>query len=133
MAWIWSRPGLLLPGVLALPSSGCLCDCGGNLGNSVSVSSSTPMSGLDVSGDGCGEATCSSPETSGACRQFMVTLVHAGSCHLTATATDGRQAAIDVTVTVDHTNCCGNFYKAGSNGQSTGEITFSGAGSDGGA
>jgi hypothetical protein len=137
MAWIWSRPGLLLPGVLALPSSGCFCDCSGEF-NTLHASSSTPMTTLDVSGDGCGATACVSaaPDAGGACHEFTVKLVQAGSCHLTGTAADGRQSSTDVTVGVRRTDCCGNIYTTGRNdfvglGSDDVNLTFSSAGSAG--
>ncbi len=96
------------------------------------------MSGLDVSGDGCGEAVCDASAPDGGCYDFKVRLVRVGACHLAATATDGRQAATDVAVTFDHQTCCGIFYTTGrfdlepDYASDAVRFTFAGAGSDGG-
>jgi hypothetical protein len=134
LTWLTSSPGVLLPSLLAVPSSGC-CDCLGD-GSFLNVGSATEMSRLDVSGDACSAALCTwTPD--GECREFRVDLLRAGGCHLTATATDGRQASLDVTVTMEKTTCCGNVYTTGLQSQGAGDanttiITFSGPTPDGG-
>jgi len=134
LTWIWWRPALLVPGLLALPSAGC-CDCAGEF-NTIRVGSDTPMASLDVSGEACGEPTCdySPPEASGGCFEFKLSTVKAGSCQLTATATDGRTAATDVTVTLSRQTCCGNMYTIGrhelQDESDSVLITFSGAATD---
>lgn len=125
--WIWATPSLLLPGLLVVPTSGCLCDCSGSF-NNLRVGSSTAMSKLDVSGDGCGKSSCYDFATGGACQEFTVKLVKVGSCHLTATATDGRQASTDVTIGLLKHDCCGDYYTT----DHAVSITFPGAGVDGG-
>ena len=88
------------------------------------------MSSLDVSGDACGETYCEVPsyETSGGCYSYKVKELGAGTCHLTATATNGRTAARDVPITVLKHNCCGDIYTCGLQGAAgqpeTVEITF---------
>jgi hypothetical protein len=109
LAWICSSPGALVPGLAVVPASGC-CDCGGSF-NVFNIGSATGMSGLEASG-ACGEVRCtwSPPETEG-CRLFELALVAAGNCHVTATASDGRQVSTDFGVTVAQVNCCGNIYR----------------------
>ena len=118
-------PGVLLPGLLAVPASGCFCDCSGTY-NIFGVDSATPMTGLEISGEGCGESSCifPDPDIQGACRGYDVKLVRPGSCHLTATAPDGRQATTDVTVKFLRGSCCGDYYTVdGDEGQGQGHGT----------
>src|SRR5512146_2271218 len=74
LACVWWRPGLLLPGLLALPSSGC-CDCAGEF-NDLAVTSDTPLTALEVSGDACGEVSCYDPsrDVVGGCTYYKVRL-----------------------------------------------------------
>jgi hypothetical protein len=127
LAWICSSPGVLLPGLVALPASGC-CDCAGEY-NDLWVVSQTVMSRLDVSGDACSKTSGRDQAVDGGYHQFHVELVGVGICHLTATATDGRQASTDVTVSFDRESCCGNYYETDrhdytGHGGSGVEITF---------
>ena len=94
-----------------MPASGCLCDCTGTY-NTLWVGSATPMTSIDVSGNGCGQSYCadSDRDVPGACVGFNVRLVAPGSCHVTGTATDGRQASTDVTVRFLKGSCCGDYY-----------------------
>jgi hypothetical protein len=107
-----------LLGALALsivPTTACLCDCGGAF-NYVSVvtDASAPIAGLSITGNACGEATCVDPAQSpdGACLDFKVKLTQVGTCHVEATASDGRQASVDVNVQQTGTTCCGPMYAA---------------------
>jgi hypothetical protein len=135
VAWICSSPGVLLPALVAVPASGC-CDCAGEY-NDLWVTSSTVMSRLDVSGDGCEKTTDRDVAVDGGYRQFHVELVGVGTCHLTATAADGRQATTDVKVSFKRESCCGNYYETdrhdytGHGGDGV-QITFSNASPDGG-
>jgi hypothetical protein len=81
----------------------------------MSAFSATPMSSLEVSGGACGEPTCewAPPETGGGCRSYQLALLKVGTCHLSATATDGRTATRDVPITVLKHNCCGDIYTTG--------------------
>ncbi len=109
LTWVWWRPGLLLPGLLALPSSGC-CDCGGAF-NELTVTSDTPITALDVSGDACQDASCDGPsrDVVGGCYEYRVRLIHLGTCSVTASA-GGVQQSRDVAVTLLKQTCCGNIY-----------------------
>jgi hypothetical protein len=137
LTWAWLKPALLLPGLVAVPASGCLCDCGGDF-NNLRVASSTPMTRLDVAGDGCGTTSSCEWAPEGNCREFVINLVAVGTCHVTATATDGRQASTDVTVTLLKTTCCGRIYGTGradegpGHGPDTATVTFTGGGDGGG-
>lgn len=110
LAWVCSSPMVLLPSLVVLPASGC-CDCAGDY-NDLWVVSSTVMSTLEVSGPGCSKSTGRDRATDAGYSQFHVELVGAGSCHLTATAIDGRQASADVMVSFQRESCCGNYYEA---------------------
>jgi hypothetical protein len=122
---------VLLPGLVAVPASGCLCDCAGTF-NQLRVVGSSSMTKLDVAGDACGETLCTRPDPDllSACKEFTVKLIGRGSCHLAATASDGNQSSTDVTVTFLHEDCCGNYYTTGpinpatGHGSDTVEFTF---------
>jgi hypothetical protein len=114
LGWLGLRAALVLPGLAALPAAGCLCDCAGEF-NLIVVSSEVRMTSLAVSGDACGEVSCSiyphdAPDT---CLSFKVRMVRAGSCYLMATATDGRIASVDVTTIQRKEDCCGKIYTIG--------------------
>ena len=102
-----------MPGLLALPASGC-CDCGGTF-NELTVTSDTPITALDVSGDACHDVSCDNPsrEVVGGCYEYRVRLIRVGNCSVTASAGGGQQSK-DLAVTLLKQNCCGNIYTADS-------------------
>jgi hypothetical protein len=114
--------------LLLLPTASC-CDCAGiyNMFRAGSQHGRVVISSLSVGGDGCGSAVCAESAGGGGCFQFMVPLKQAGTCHLTATASDGRQATADVTVQYTKTTCCGKQYSVGAN-----DVDLSFAAPDGG-
>jgi len=135
LAWICSSPAAFLPGVVAVPASGC-CDCAGEY-NDLWVVSSTVMSSLEVTGDACSKTSGRDQAVEGGYHQFHVELVGVGSCLFTATAADGRRASSEVTVSFDRESCCGAYYETDrhdytGHGGSGVQITFSGAPPDGG-
>jgi hypothetical protein len=136
LTWVWSTASLLLSGLVAVPAAGC-CDCAGSY-NQIRVALDTPVADFQVEGDGCGAFECDYFSGS-LCRDYKVRLVKVGSCHLTGTTSDGRQASTDVTVTLLKTNCCGNIYTTGRTdlgpgyGSDTVKINFSTPGADAGA
>jgi hypothetical protein len=115
-----ATPSVLVPGLLAVPASGC-CDCTGTY-NTLWVYATAPMSGVEISGDGCGASTCREQDrnVASACREFSVKLVRPGVCHLVGTATDGRMASTDVAVRFLKGSCCGNYYTTDPEDSTTG-------------
>lgn len=103
LAWVAMRPGLLLPGLLAVPSSGC-CNC--EELNHLRVNSQIGVSMLEISSSSCTDAQCTWESAEG-CRQFEFDLVAVGGCSMLFTAVNGRQASLDVGVSAAGTTCCG--------------------------
>ena len=102
--------------LVSLPSVSCICDCAGTYNMFRASSGGIPVATLSVGGDGCGDAVCrDTRDRRPGCRQFTVPLKQGGTCHLVATATDGRQAVTDVTVRYTKTTCCGKMYDVGAN------------------
>jgi hypothetical protein len=106
----------LLLGALAVsivPTTACLCDCSGVFNvMGVAASDNTPIAALSITGTGCGESTCKNETPEGWCYDFYVKLTAVGTCHVEATASDGRQTSVDVSVTQTGTNCCGPLYES---------------------
>ncbi|HEY4184173.1 MAG TPA: hypothetical protein VGP07_03850 [Polyangia bacterium] len=97
---------LVFPGL----TSGC-CDCGGAF-NQFGVSAHVPIAALSITGDGCEPPTCQGGEMmSGGCTTFLIKLTAAGTCHLVATAVDGRQVSLDVPIQRTGDNCCGPQFR----------------------
>jgi len=110
-------PLSLLGHLAAVASAGCSsfgsrveCDC--NPGT-LQVRSLVPIAKLETSGAPCPyQPFCVSSLDGGACDQFDIPLSAAGTCHVVATATDGRQTTFDGTVTLQAvSSCCGPIYR----------------------
>lgn len=86
------------------------CDCASG---EVQISSGVPIAQLVASGAACPtRTTCLHPLDGGQCDQFEILYTAAGTCHIVATAADGRQSAVDETVTLSTvSSCCGNIYR----------------------
>jgi hypothetical protein len=107
-----------------IPTTACLCDCGGayNFVYVPSDASQVPIAMLSITGSACGDATCVVNGTAEGCPQFSVKLKQKGVCHVVATASDGRMAAVDLDVQhLRDDSCCGEFLTVGG----TGPIDFS--------
>ncbi len=86
------------------------CDCA--IGN-VQVSSPIPVVQIETSGDPCPtQPFCERPLDGGACDVFEILFTAAGTCHIVATAADGRQSTFDEKVTLGAVGgCCGAIYQ----------------------
>jgi len=103
--------------LLIIAAAGCSsigsrveCDCA--IGQ-VQVSSPVPVVQIETSGAACAtQPFCERPLDAGACDLFDVVFTAAGTCHIVATAADGRQTTFDETVTLDAVGgCCGPIYQ----------------------
>jgi len=111
----WRRLLRLVLCVGWLAPTGCSstrveCDCA--TGN-VQISSGMPVAQMVTTGAACPtQPFCGHPLNGGQCDQFEILFTAAGTCHIVATAADGRQATVDETVTLSTvSSCCGNIYR----------------------
>jgi hypothetical protein len=102
---------LLLPLLIGPVEGGCSpCNCPD------SVSFFQFPAELDVQLAATGEACSSAPfceehGDGGACTEYTLRFTGTGACHLTATASDGRQVSADVSAGVLYADtCCGTAY-----------------------
>jgi hypothetical protein len=100
--------------VALIAPTGCtsrqvVCDCAGG---GVQVSSAVPVTQIVTTGPACPtQPFCVLPLDGGQCEQFEIAFSAAGTCHIVATAADGRRAIYDETVTLVRTGgCCGDVY-----------------------
>lgn len=105
---------LLVPLLLGLIEGGCSgsCSCPNNV---VYVSFPAALNvQLTATGEACTNAAyCVEEGDGGGCTAYDLYFTNAGSCHLTATAADGRQESADVTASVLYKNtCCGTAFGA---------------------
>jgi hypothetical protein len=86
------------------------CDCATG---KVQVTSPIPVVQIESSGAPCPtQPFCERPLDGGACDVFEILLTAAGTCHIVATAADGRQTAFDEKVTLGAVGgCCGPIYQ----------------------
>ena len=116
---------VVVPMLIAPVESGCLGSC--NCPSSGYVSFSFPAElnvQLAATGEACRYAAhCDQSGDGGSCTQYDVPLTNTGSCHLTATAADGREISADLTAVAQDLGCCGTRYVVDSTTQVS--LTFS--------
>jgi hypothetical protein len=86
------------------------CDC---VTSDLQISSGVPVAQIVTTGAACPTYPfCLHPLGGGQCDQFDVPLTAAGTCHIDATAADGRQTTLDETVSLAAvSSCCGKIYR----------------------
>jgi hypothetical protein len=118
---------LIVPILVSLLATACdgtrvECDCAYPNGAFVDVTDPQVVQ-LSASGAACSFGPiCVVHADGGSCAEYEVQFSAAGTCHLTATNADGRQATADLTVRVIGTDsCCGTGYAS----DPAGPLTFS--------
>jgi hypothetical protein len=109
---------VVVPMLIAPVEGGCLpgaCNCPSTSGTEFFFPAELNVQ-LATTGEACrNPAHCDQSGDGGGCTQYDVLFTGAGSCHLTATAADGRQVSADLAVVVTSAGgCCGPRYGVGS-------------------
>ncbi len=104
---------VVVPILIAPVEGGCLpgaCNCPSSGGLNFSFPAELNVQ-LTATGEACRYApSCYQIGDGGSCTEYFVSLTNTGSCHLTATAADGREISADLTAVAQDLGCCGTRY-----------------------